>query len=81
LVNNTRKGKMRKKLKVDLEVKWGKAKEESRRKEKRVRRAVRAQVGRISSSESYRRTVLGNGTAVTARGSGIDVVAPTRAVR
>jgi hypothetical protein len=59
---------MRNKLKVDLEVKWGKAKEESRRKEKRARRAVRAQVGSISSSESYWRKVLGNGTAVTAWG-------------
>ena len=35
LVNNKRIWKGRKKLKVDLEVKWGKAKKESRRKEKK----------------------------------------------
>jgi hypothetical protein len=34
LVNNRRMWKGRKKLKVDLGVKWGKAKKESRRKEK-----------------------------------------------
>jgi len=43
LVNNRGIWKGRKKLKVDLEMKWGKAKKESRRKEKKkVRKAVRS---------------------------------------
>jgi hypothetical protein len=45
-----------------------------------VRKAVWVQEGRISSRESYHRTVLGNGTAVTAWGRRIEVGATKRAV-
>ena len=46
---------------------------------KRVRKAVRAQEGKIPSRGSYQRTALGTGTAVTAWGRRINVVASKRA--
>jgi len=46
---------------------------------KRVRKAVWAQVGRISSRGSYQRMALGNGTTNTVWGRTIEVGAPKRA--
>ena len=49
---------------MDIELKWWNAKKESRHKEKTVGNAFRAQEGKISLMESYRRTALENGTAL-----------------